>query len=88
MSAPEFQGADIATDYGLDDRGAGVRVPVVSRIFPSHVLQASSGVDPAPYPMGTGGSFPGGKADHSTPAGAEVKKMWIHTSTPSYAFLA
>jgi hypothetical protein len=39
------------------------------------------------YPMGTEGSFPGGKAshgreaDHSPPASAEVKKMWIYTST-------
>jgi hypothetical protein len=42
--------------------------------------------------MGTGGSFPGGKAverevDHSPPASAEVKKMWIYTSTPPYALL-
>jgi hypothetical protein len=34
-----------------------------------------------------GGSFPGVKwqgreADHSPPVSAEVKKMWIHTSTP------
>jgi hypothetical protein len=39
------------------------------------------------YPMGTGGSFLGGEADHSTPAIAEVKKMWIYTSTPPYAFM-
>jgi hypothetical protein len=25
---------------------------------------------------------PGREADHSPPAGAEVKKMWIYTSTP------
>jgi hypothetical protein len=36
--------------------------------------------------MGTGGSFTGGKAaegeaDHSPSASAEVKKMWIYTST-------
>jgi hypothetical protein len=29
------QGAGIATGYGLDDRGVGVRVPVGSRIFTS-----------------------------------------------------
>jgi hypothetical protein len=39
--------------------------------------------------MGTGGSFPGEKrpgreADHSPPTSAEVKKMWIYTSTPPY----
>jgi hypothetical protein len=42
---------------------------------------------------GVGGYFPGGKAaepeaNHSPPASAEVKKMWIYTSTPPYAFMA
>jgi hypothetical protein len=32
------------------------------------------------------GGFPGGKADYS-PTSAEVKKMWIYTSTPLYAFV-
>jgi hypothetical protein len=41
--------------------------------------------------MGTWGSFPGGKepgseADHSPPTNVEVKKLWIFTSTPTYAF--
>jgi hypothetical protein len=31
---------------------------------------------------------PGREADHSPPASAEVKKMWIYTSTPPYAFMA
>jgi hypothetical protein len=29
---------------------------------------------------------PGREADHSPPS-AEVKKMWIYTSTPPYAFM-
>jgi hypothetical protein len=29
----------------------------------------------------------GGEADHSLPNSAEVKKIWIHTSTSSYAFM-
>jgi hypothetical protein len=41
--------------------------------------------------MNTGGFFPGGKeagkVDHSPPTIAEVKKMWIYTSTPLYAFV-
>jgi hypothetical protein len=58
-----------------------------------HVVQTGSGVHPNSYPMGTGGSFPGvmrpgREADHSPPTSAEVKKMWIYTSTPSYAFMA
>jgi hypothetical protein len=28
------------------------------------------------------------EAEHSTPASAEVKKMWIYTSTPPYVFMA
>jgi hypothetical protein len=52
-----------------------------------HVVQTGSGVHPTSYTMGTGGSFPGAKrpgseADHSPPTSAEVKKMWIYTSTP------
>jgi hypothetical protein len=30
----------------------------------------------------------GREADHSPPTSAEVKKMWIYTSIPPYAFLA
>jgi hypothetical protein len=52
----------IATGYGLDDRGVGVRVPVGSRIFFLYVVQTGSGVHPTSYPMGTGGSFPWDKA--------------------------
>jgi hypothetical protein len=82
----------IATGYGLDDRGVGVRVPVGLRIFTHHVVQTGSGVHPTSYPMGTGDSFPGVKrpgreADH-TPTSAEVKKTWVYTSTPLYASMA
>jgi hypothetical protein len=31
---------------------------------------------------------PGREANHSPPASAEVKKMWLYTSTPPYAFMA
>jgi hypothetical protein len=31
---------------------------------------------------------PGREADHSSPATAEVKKMWIYTSTLLYFFMA
>jgi hypothetical protein len=39
------------------------------------------------------GLFPGIKrqgreADHSPPTTAEIKKMWIYTSTPPYVFMA
>jgi hypothetical protein len=43
--------------------------------------------------QGTRSSFlgvklPGREADHSPPTSAEVKKMWIYTSIPPYAFMA
>jgi hypothetical protein len=52
----------IATDYGLDDRGVGIRVSVGSRTFSLHDFQTDPGAHTASYPMGTGDSFPGGKA--------------------------
>jgi hypothetical protein len=30
---------------------------------------------------------PGSEADHSPPASAKVKNMWIYTSTPPYTFM-
>jgi hypothetical protein len=75
----------IATGYGLDGQGVGVEVPIRSSIFFLHVVQTGSGVHPASYPMGNGGSFPAVKAAgafSSPPASAEVKKLWIYTSSP------
>jgi len=50
--------------------------------FLHHRVQTGSGAYPAPYPMGTRGSFPGREADHSPPCGAEVKNAWKYTYTP------
>jgi hypothetical protein len=69
----------IVPDYGLDDRAIEVRSPTVADFSSSPCVQTGSGAHPASYPMGTGGSFPGGKArlghdaDHSPPSSAEVK---------------
>jgi hypothetical protein len=53
----------IALGYGLDDRGSRVRFPEGAGNFSlHHHVQNGSGAQPASYPMGTGGSFPGGKA--------------------------
>jgi hypothetical protein len=52
----------IATGYGLEDQGVGVRVPGGQEFSLLHVVQAGSGVHPTSYPMGNGCSFPGGKA--------------------------
>jgi hypothetical protein len=68
------------SNYGLDDRAIEVRSPTAAEYFSSSLcVQTGSGAHPAPYPMGTGGSYPGGKArpgrdaDHSPPSSAEVK---------------
>jgi hypothetical protein len=69
--------AGIATDYGLDERGIGVRVPVETRIFTSLCSPDRLWAPTRLYPMGTGGSFSwlkrlGREADHSRPTNAEV----------------
>jgi hypothetical protein len=79
----------IATGFELDDRSL---VPGRVRVFSLlHSIQKASWGHPA-YPLGTGGCFPvvkrlGREADHSFPSSADVKKTWIYTSTPPYAFL-
>jgi hypothetical protein len=46
-----------------DDRGSRVQFPARARNFSlHHRVQTGSGAHQAPYPMGTGGSFSGGKA--------------------------
>jgi hypothetical protein len=53
----------IALGYGLDDRGSRVRFPAGAGNFSLHYrVQTGSGVHPTSYPIGTGVSFPGGKA--------------------------
>jgi hypothetical protein len=53
----------IALGYGLYDRGYGVRFPEKAGNFSlHHRVQNGSETHPASYPMGTRGSFPGGKA--------------------------
>jgi hypothetical protein len=41
-----------------------------------------------PGSLSPGVKRPGREADHSSPSSAEVKQMWIDTSTPPYAFMA
>jgi hypothetical protein len=53
----------IALGYGLDDQGPRVRFPAeVGNFSFHHHVQNGSGAHPASYPVGTKGSFPGGKA--------------------------
>jgi len=50
-------------------------------------IQTETGAQPASYPMGTGGSYPGDKAAGtwswpSLPSSAEVKYAWNYNFTP------
>jgi hypothetical protein len=100
MTGSRDSAVGMATSYGLDGRGVGVRVPIGSRIFSSPRRPDSSGVNPTSYSIGTGDSSPWGNA-----AGAwswpltYVKNavFWemapciscvIYTSTPPYTFMA
>jgi hypothetical protein len=53
----------IATVYELDNRGVGVRVSVGPINLISLCRPDWLWAHPAPYPMGIGGSYPGGKAE-------------------------
>jgi hypothetical protein len=54
---------DIGLGYGQDGWGSRVRFPAVAENFsPHHRVQNGCEAHPASYPMGNGGSFPGGKA--------------------------
>jgi hypothetical protein len=77
----------IATGYGLFESRKGREFSLL------HVVETGSGVHPASYPMGPGILSQGVKrpeceADHSPPTSAEVKKIWIYTFIPPYAFMA
>jgi hypothetical protein len=77
-----------------NERGFGVRVPVGSRIFLFSMLSRSAlgstqpPIQWVPGVLSLGVKRQGCEADHSPPASAEVKKMWNHTSTTPYAFMA
>jgi hypothetical protein len=65
--------------YGLDNREIEVRSLAEAKDFSSSLcVQTGSEAHPASCTMGTGGPFPGGKAqpgrdaDHSPPPSAEV----------------
>jgi hypothetical protein len=53
----------IVLGYGLDDRGSRVRFPAgAGNFYLHHRVQNGYGAHPASYPIGSRGSFPGGKA--------------------------
>jgi hypothetical protein len=82
-----FGEVGIATGYGLNDLGIGVRVSVGSRIFSFRRRPDWLWGPPSLLPHGYRG-LSGQGMKLATPASAEVKKMWIYTFTPPYALMA
>jgi hypothetical protein len=83
----------IGSGYELDDGGVEVRVLAGSRISFSMSSRPTLGPTQSPTLWVPGTISPGVKrqgreADYSPPTSAEVKKMWIYTSTPPYTFMA
>jgi hypothetical protein len=85
----------IATGYRLNDRPRGQCSSPgrVKNFLFSTASRPALGPTQPPIQWVPGALSPGVKrqereADHSPPISAEVKKMWIYTSTPSYAFMA
>jgi hypothetical protein len=83
----------IANGYGLDDRGIGVRVAVISSLnysISSMPVQAST-QPPIQWVTGAlslGVKRQGREVTHSHSTGAEVKTMRIYTFTPPYILMA
>jgi hypothetical protein len=59
----------------------------VKNILFSTSSRRSLGSTQPPIQWVPGVKRPGLEADHSPPASAEVKKMWIYTSISPYAFI-
>jgi hypothetical protein len=78
----------IATGYGLDDRGVGVRVPIGSSIFTSPYRPGRNRSTQSHVQWVPGGvKRQGREADHLPPTSAEVKKTWIYTTSPPHPFM-
>jgi hypothetical protein len=78
----------LATGYGVDERGVGIEVLVESYIYFYTSSRQALRSTQSLIQWVPGVMRQGREADHSHPTSAEVKKMWIYTSTPSYAFMA
>jgi hypothetical protein len=82
----------IATGYGLDGRGVGIRVPVGARIFssprrPDGFWGPPSLLSNGYRELSVGVKRPGREADHSPLTTADVKNTWIYTSTSPYVLM-
>jgi hypothetical protein len=79
--------------YSYYERGAGVKSPDGVKYF---LISTSSrpALGPTQPPKWVPGFFSPGikrqglETDHSPPTSAKVKKIWVYTSTPLYAYMA
>jgi hypothetical protein len=76
------------TGYGLNNLGVGVKSPgkVNNSLISTSSRPALGSTQPliqwAQWTLSTGVKRSRREADHSPPASAEVRKMWIYISTP------
>jgi hypothetical protein len=84
----------IATGYWLNDQGGGSSSPDRVKNFRFSISSRPALGYTQPPIKWLPGALPRGvmrqgrEADHSPPTSAEVKKMWIYTSTPLCVFMA
>jgi hypothetical protein len=77
----------IASGYGLDDRRVGVKNFFFSMSFRQVVGPTQPPIRWVPGALPLGAKRPRRETEHLPSYSAEVKKMWIYTSTPPYAFM-
>jgi hypothetical protein len=90
MSWSQDSAVSIVTGYGLDDQGVGIRI-VKNFHLTSYKPVLGSTQPPIQWvlsDLSLGVKWLGREADYSPPTSAEIKKTWIYTSTPPYAFMA
>lgn len=66
---------------------------MLQSLYLLHGVKTDPGTHPTLYPLGTGNSFPEGKAikpahDHSPPSSVEVNNGWSYSFTSPYSFRA
>jgi hypothetical protein len=86
-TASQDSSVGIATGYGLDDRGVRILVPVGSMSSWPALGHTQPTLQCVAYNLSSEIKRPEREADHSRPANAEVKKMWICSTIPRYFFM-
>jgi hypothetical protein len=78
----------ISSFYEITSKYTVISVPVLSNFHFSMSSGPALGSTQPPIKWVSGTKLQGPEADHSPPTSAEIKKMWIYTSTPPYVFMA